>query len=175
MLLLSIDPGIVNIGVCVYDNLKKKIIFADKLQIYKNLKEHKKLGECNLTNQVYETFFSKDSPIFKYLKKIKICLIEIQMKSLFKIISHVIHAFCFEKNIKVYHISPRSIKKYFHTSAYNKKTRKSSHLKNKKLAIKKMEILFPSLMENKKKENKKVDDICDAILQVLYFCEKLKK
>ncbi len=173
MIVLSIDPGLVNVGVCVFDTNKNKILFADKLHIASSLKEHKKSGETALVSRVNDTFFSKKSLIKEHLKDIEVCLIETQMKTLYKMISQVISAFCFSKKITVFHVSPRSVKRHFKTSS-GLKTSSKAHGKNKKLAIKKAELLFPKFM-SKIKNTKKKDDISDALLQAKYFAENRNK
>ena len=99
MIVLSIDPGLVNVGCCVYDTSKEKILLADRVEIASSLKEHRKTGDSFIVQRVNDTFFGKKYPIKEHLKDIQVCLIETQMKPLYKIIQHVIAAFCFNKKI----------------------------------------------------------------------------
>ena len=174
MKILSIDPGLTNLGCCIYDTKTNKIDFADKISLAVSLKAHRKSGESAIVERVNTSLFSNTSPIKKYLKDVDVCIIEIQMKSLYKIISHVISSFCFLKKIKVFHISPRSVKKHFRTSS-GMKTSKKAHSVNKKLAIDKCESLFPKFMSRFKKQKKKRDDVADALLQAIYFKENMHK
>ena len=166
MIVLSIDPGLVNVGCAILDVAENKILFADKIHFALSMKEHRKTGDAAIVSRVHSALFGHNSKIKKLIKKVDVVLIEIQMKPLYKIIQHVIGALFYDKNVETIHVAPTRIKRHFKTSC-------KSHKENKKAAIKKATELFPKLMSSL--NAKKKDDVSDALLQGVWYKNTLFK
>jgi len=173
MLIFSIDPGIVNIGACLFDTSDNKVIWADKVQLCAKMKDMK--TESEIIPRVYKVFFT--DKIFEMIQAADIVLIEQQMKKKFFLIQYVLGAICFEKGIDYKFASPRSVKTYFKSGKTSRKKTgtsvrgsNSNHAANKKTAIELATKLFPSFML--RVNVKKRDDVADAILQAKWYCDK---
>lgn len=171
MRVLSIDVGIVNIGVCLYSD-DKEILYLDKVSIAPSLKAMK--DESEIVPRVFNLIHTK---LDSYFKRADVVIIEQQMKRKMLIIQHVIGSYCFGNNIDYYFVNPRSVKKYFDIGSYKRKKlgvsvkgSKKNHKANKLMAIAKVNTMFPNLL--KRYDTRKHDDICDALLQAIWFAEK---
>jgi hypothetical protein len=174
-LIFSIDPGVVNIGVCWFNATKNKILFADKVQIAPRMKDVK--NESEIIPRIYKLFFI--GKIYEMIKVSNVVLIEQQMKRKFLLFQYSLGAILFEKNIDYVFQSPRSIKtQYSIGKTARKKAGKSvkgvknNHAANKKAGIDLISKLYPKFMN--KVNLKKRDDIADAVLQARYYTEKHK-
>lgn len=191
MIILSIDPGIVNMGVAIYNSDSEEIIFAKKLSLGKRMRD---VQEKNTINDIYKIFFDPSkSPIAEFIDRIQVILIEQQMKRRFLIIQHVIGAIAMMLNIKYYFVPPQVIKRHFgfgHKKGAKKsssssvstskgKTKKGMHRANKKNAIDIVDRILPEILQKNNKTLKtatrsitiKDDDIADAFLQALWFSQ----
>jgi len=175
-MILSIDPGIVNIGACLFDTDNDEVLWADKVQLCVRMKDMK--TEAEIIPRVYKIFFT--DKIFQMMKNVDIVLIEQQMKKKFFLVQYVIGAICFEKGIDYKFVSPRSIKTHFQSgktsrqkSGTSVRGAKNNHAANKKTAIALATQLFPRFML--KVHVKKRDDVADAILQAKWYCDKFTK
>lgn len=171
--IFSIDPAVVNIGVCLYDYSKGEVLFSDRLQIAPSMKA---LGsDDQIVPRVFKLFFDyENSPYAKMIKSAKVVVVERQMKVKMKIIQHAIAAFCFAGNLNYEMIAPQSVKTHFNTGARARqkagavvKGTKKNYASNKKMAIQKATELHPTLFLNTKKS--KQDDIADSLLQAVYY------
>lgn len=178
MLIFSIDVGITNIGVCLYDtDENKKIVFADKVSIAGSLKEFKKSGEHSIIPRVCKLLFF-EGKISDMVDAADVVIIEQQMKRDMLLIQYTIGTFCFERNKKYEFINPRSVKTYFGCGKLSRKGtsksvkgKKNNHAQNKKEFIALASKLFPSFMS--KIPHKKKDDVSDAILQAVYYSHRV--
>lgn len=173
MLIFSIDPGIVNIGACLFDSVTGEIVWADKVQLCARMKDMK--TEAEIIPRVYKIFFTEK--IYSMIQSAGIVLIEQQMKKKFFLIQYVLGAICFEKNIEYKFVSPRSIKTHFKSGKTSRKKTgtsvrgaKNNHAANKKTAIALATHLFPKFML--RVNVKKRDDVADAILQAKWYADK---
>lgn len=177
MIILSIDVGIVNMGYCVYDSDKKKVLIAEKLQLHPP--PAKKMQQSNIINHVYDLFFGENAPRRKEIEMSDIVLIEIQLKSRMLQIQQVIGTFLHAMKKPYKFISPRSVnthfkigKKYRPVIAGAKKTVDRKHyILNKKDGLRIMSDRFPELFRNITVEKR--DDIADSLKQAVYFAELL--
>ena len=175
-IVFSIDPGIVNIGVCCYDYETGEVLFADKLTLAPSLKALK--SDAEIVPRVFKLFFDdENSPYKKMINSARIVLIENQMKARMKIIQHVIGSLCFAGNIDYKMVAPQSIKAHFNTGSYARKKagtevkgKKNNHRENKKMGIAMAEKLHPNLFA--KCSQAKKDDIADALLQAIWYGDK---
>ena len=174
---VSIDVGIVNIGFCFYDYATGEVLFADRLTLAPSLKALK--SDSEIIPRVFKLFFDDSvSPYKKMINSSRIVLIENQMKARMKIIQHVIGSLCFASNVDYKMVAPQSIKAHFNTGSYARKKagttvkgKKNNHRENKKMGIAKAEELHPKLFSKCSKAKK--DDIADALLQAVWYGDKL--
>lgn len=172
-LVFSIDIGVVNVGVLLYDKKKNKILFGDKLSLASSLRSVR--SEYEYVPRVYKLFFDQfTSKCRKMMDKSCVVLIEKQMKTRMINIQHIISGFCVRFNIKHRLVSPRTIKAFFKIGSKSRKDDgtyvkgvKENHSANKKLAIIKASELFPSYMNSLSSSKK--DDVADALLQAIWF------
>jgi len=176
MLIVSIDPGIVNIGFAVFDSLTKEIVFADKIRLVTQMKMLKK--ESELIPRIYQLFFT--GKIGSYLNSCDLVLIEQQMLKKFILVQYILGTLCFEKNINYQFFSPRIVKTYFASGKTARKDRgksvrgvRNNYKANKKTAIEIASHLFPAFMKRVCKD--KQDDVADAILQAACAADILEK
>lgn len=175
-LIFSIDPGVVNLGVTWYDYSNRKILFADKVMLAPKLRAIK--SDSEIVPRVFKLFFYGN--LRKMIEKSKVVLIECQMKTKMKIIQHSIASFCFAFNFDYEMLGPKSVKSHFDTGAFARKKigksvkgTKNNHAANKKMAISKVNELYPELF--KKVNKKKQDDIADSLLQAVYYGDRITK
>jgi hypothetical protein len=175
--IFSIDPGIVNIGVALYDYKTGEVLFADKVQLAPSMKA---MGpDSEIVTRVFKLFFDdRHSPYKKMINSAKVVLVENQMKAKMKIIQHVIGAFCFAGNQDHRMVAPQSVKAHFNTGAYARKKNgivlkgnKNNHAANKKMGIAKATELHPTLFSQCSPSKR--DDIADALLQAIYWGDTL--
>lgn len=176
-LIFSIDPGIVNVGVALYDYVEKKVVFSGKLTLAPSLKS---MGaESSIVPRVFKLFFDdKNSPYKKMINNSKIVLIENQMKRKMLLIQHSIASFCFAGNIDYKMVDPRSIKTHFDIGSYARKKTgttvkgtKNNHSANKKMAIEKIQEICPDIFKNVSVS--KQDDMADSLLQAIWHGDNL--
>jgi hypothetical protein len=175
-LIFSIDPGIVNVGVALYDYANKNILFSGKLTLAPSLKAIG--GEAKIVPRVFKLFFDdNNSPYKKMINNSKIVLIENQMKRKMLLVQHSIASFCFAGNIDYTMVDPRSVKAHFDIGSYARKRAgtsvkgKKNHHVNKKMAILKIQEICPDIFTNVTVS--KQDDIADAVLQAIWYGDGL--
>jgi len=173
-LVFSIDPGIVNIGVCCYNKKTKNIVYAGCEVIAKRLKDCR--GEDKMLQKVHELFFG-ESHLSKLLEKSCMVLIEIQMKRKMLLVQHAIAAICIEKGYKYKFVSARVVKRHFGNgaearNAFGKKVCgvRANYSANKAEAVKSAHEIHPAFM--KTLDRGKKDDVSDAILQARWYADK---
>ena len=176
-MIFSIDPGIVNVGVALYDYANKKVVFSGKLTLAPSLKAM--ASESEIVPRVFKLFFDdKNSPYKKMINNSKIVLIENQMKRKMLLVQHSIASFCFAGNIDYKMVDPRSIKSHFDIGAYARKKagvavkgNKNNHGANKKMAIVKIQEICPGIFTNV--SITKQDDMADSLLQAIWYGDNI--
>lgn len=183
MLIYSIDPGLVNIGVTLFDTSKKTkpIVFADKVQLVKRMKDLK--SEDEMITRCYALFFdTQNSEHARRLQSADVVLIEQQMKRKYLIFQAILGSLCFAHNKKHVIVRPIQVKKMFGTGSASRNTttsrkrkgaaakvvtKKTSHAANKKAAVEHATALFPAHMRNISATKR--DDVADSLLQALWY------
>ena len=178
MIILSIDPGLVNMGVCLFDSDNFKILYANKISLSANQKVFKKEGEHSLVDKILYLF--TESAFKKYFEKAEIVIIEQQMKRTMLLVQYIMKTHCqtIKKECKI--ISPRSVKAKYKIGKNARKGtgaavrgKKSNHSANKKMAIHFAKQMFPTFMSTVSVQ--KEDDIADAVLQAAYYTTYILK
>lgn len=158
-MILGIDPGLTNIGICLLDYTSNEIIVANKLSLCNRVSEIK--SEFEIIDRVYNLVHSND---FKetYLKKATLILIEVQMRRKMVVVQTAFASILKTMGYTVEFIAPILVKNWFR----GKKTiKRMGHKHNKLEAIKVFKSIFPDFII----ESSKLDDVCDATLLCLYY------
>jgi len=158
MLILSIDPGLKNLGWAVYDTVAGSFKSFGR---YNLLKDQPKDKHTKYTFLV-RTFIDASKEVFA---SADLVCIEIQMAAKFKVIAAAFECFMWGKSVM---ISPRSVRCHFKISTGN-------YAKNKKASVD----IVPSLpisTQNKqwfqRFDKNKRDDVADAMLIALFTAYK---
>lgn len=158
MIILSIDPGLKNLGWSVYDTSSESFKSFGR---YNLLTDQPKAKHTKYTYLVH-SFIEASKPVFETAD---IVCIEIQMVAKFKVIAAAFECFLWGRS---HMVSPRSVRCHFDISTGN-------YSKNKKASV----AIVPSLPippKNKqwfeKFDKNKRDDVADAMLIALYWAQK---
>ena len=157
MIILSIDPGLVNMGVAIFDTLKNKFLFVDKVSLANRESDLK--GEEELLYRCWKALFS-DSRIQSYIKQIDVVLVEHQMKRRYVIVKYILITISFMLKKEIHVLSPTIVKTMFGTS-------RGEYLANKNAAIQMATFLWSGILNKVSKA--KQDDVSDAMLQAYYW------
>lgn len=166
--ILSIDVGVVNIGLCLYETNENggRVIHATRESFAEKRKDIH--NDLELTETVYKKLMSEPpSNFYVLLRKANTVIIERQMKREMIIIQHVIAVLCISLGKKVEFISPQCVKRWFRNASLPRQ----SHRENKREAINVFTSMYPEISVNGKKK----DDIADAVLQAAFWCDRKKK
>ena len=173
-LVFSIDPGIVNIGVCCYNKKNKKIVYAGCEEIAKRAKDCR--GEDKMLRKVHELFFGT-SHLSNFLRNSCVVLIEVQMKRKMLLVQHAIAAVCIEKGYNYKFVSARVVKRHFGNGAEARKAAgkgingtRANYSANKAEAIATASSIHPQFMGSLARGKK--DDVSDAILQARWYADR---
>ena len=158
MLILSIDPGLKNLGWALFDTGTGSFKSFGR---YNLLKDQPKAKHTKYTYLV-KSFIDASSDVFNLAD---IICIEIQMAAKFKVMAAAFECFFWGKS---HMVSPRSVRCHFNISTGN-------YAKNKKASVD----IIPSLSistSNKqwfqRFDKNKRDDVADAMLLALYWNDK---
>jgi Holliday junction resolvasome RuvABC endonuclease subunit len=155
MIIVAIDPGLRNLGWSLYDTRAETFL---NFGCYDLLAGQPKKMHTKYAHLV-KVFVDASRDVFA--KADAVC-IEIQMTAKFKVITTAFQCFFWDK---AHLVSPKSVRHHFNISTGN-------YAKNKKASI----AIIPTLSipaKNKKLfesfDNKKRDDVADAMLIALYW------
>jgi Holliday junction resolvasome RuvABC endonuclease subunit len=173
--ILSVDPGIVNVGCALVNAKTGAVGFVNRLTLAPSLKAMSK--ESEITPRVFKLFLQEYRSL---VDRAAIVLIEQQMKTKMKLIQYSLGAFCMAINKPYRYVGPKSIKAFYNTGKFSRKGtgeavrgKKNNHAANKKAAIRLALQKWPALMA--KIDKKKQDDAADALLQAAWFMESQQK
>lgn len=155
MIVISIDPGIVNMGFAVYDMRVDTFKFVSRIELVPNQKSLK--NRQQMLQLVWNNLLLKHKEYFDAAHHV---VIEKQMNKRETLLEHSIATMLFMLKKDYTVLDPRKIKTMFNTSCNN-------HSLNKIAAIKTVEALFPDLIASVPTSKK--DDVSDAILMCLYY------
>lgn len=173
--ILSVDPGIVNVGCALVNAKTGAVGFVNRLTLAPSLKAMSK--ESEITPRVFKLFLQEYRSL---VDRAAIVLIEQQMKTKMKLIQYSLGAFCMAINKPYRYVGPKSIKAFYNTGKFSRKGtgeavrgKKNNHAANKKAAIRLALQKWPAVMA--KIDKKKQDDAADALLQAAWFMESQQK
>ena len=153
MIIVAIDPGIVNLGYAVYDTEQKKFVTFGKYALKKDIPKKKHTDYAFLA----KSFVERSQNI---LATADIIAIEIQMQARMKVIATALRCFFWNKAEMV---SPLKVRKFFGISCAN-------YSKNKRASIR----IAPKLLSGPKELHRlnsfaKKDDVADAIILAKFW------
>jgi hypothetical protein len=167
MIIIGIDVGLVNLALCSFNNVTKKIEHCDKVSLLqpKGKNVRYKYCESNIPHLVNE-FICDHRTVFE---KADMVVIEYQMKRNMLMIMNSICSFLLAFNIKARFVQPRDVRKFFNISTNN-------YAKNKQASIK----FLPKLLtKNQLKDvnlsrfGSKKDDVCEAVIIAFYASKNI--
>ena len=153
MIIVAIDPGLVNLGYAVYDSDKKVFVTFGKYALKKDIPKKKQSDYAYLV----KSFVERSQ---KILASADIIAIEIQMQARMKVIATALRCFYWTKAEMV---SPLKVRRFFDISCAN-------YAKNKRASIK----LAPKLLSTPQELHRfdsyaKKDDVADAIILARFW------
>lgn len=175
MIILSIDVGVVNMGLCLFDSDRCEIIRATSVGLVEKRSEIK--SDIEYIQRIRYLFQHSECGK-QYFDPAEVVIIERQMKREMIIIQHIIATISEVIGKRhVEFITPLSVKRWFRkfVNVHDEKKRVKSgrrgvnHKLNKKESIYAFSVLFP---EYNTSDTKKKDDIADASLQAMYWSLK---
>ena len=164
--IISIDVGIVNLGVASYDTTTKKVSVANLSLL---------TPDCNKKYKFTEGIvpFLVQKLILHHVDLFSSCdiiVIEQQMKRVMLIIQHVFMSFLLACSKTVRFIRPVDVRRFYNISCNN-------YAKNKRASID----LAPKLLTKTQLKDvnlsrfKKKDDVCEALILAFYASKNLSK
>ena len=159
-LVIAIDVGIKNLGLCAYDFVTSQIVHWDNAALVQN-------GRYTPSQNVQyvRDFVWKHSHLFQNCHTL---IIERQMRCNMRIIESVFQTLYFDR-CQV--MNPRSIKMHYNLSARNYRGNKQKAVAYAdKFTGENPQIFTEALVEKYQKSTKK-DDYADALLMVLYYLD----
>jgi hypothetical protein len=170
MHVLSIDVGVVNLGVCLYDVEKGAIVHADATQLAGSMREI--AGELDYVLRLVEMCSNPTSVLGSMLARADVVIVERQMKRNMLIIQHVLAAIGMMRGKRVEFVSPQSVKVWFRKRLGIAVGPRSSalcyHRVNKMEAKEVFSVMFPAF----ELPVGKCDDVADATLQAAFWSER---
>ena len=157
MKIVSVDIGTRNLGLAIYKN--GNLTHFNCYCLFDYIKSKKEKTDYTLMTY---NFIQAHPEIFKDMDKL---LLENQIQARMKVIMTSFRCFFYKRAVK---ISPLAVHNHF-------KSGKGKHSKNKKAAIQLVEKFLSGSQYEKLKKHKKRDDMADAIIQIYYYIDKLKK
>ena len=178
-ILVSIDPGLVNLGFCVLELGSERVVQARRIVLFETQSGFKRAGEQSIIQSLYLNLFV---PNAKQFRAAKIVLVERQMKRTFIIIQYCIAMFCRENDIPFMFVDPKVVKRALNTSVKKSTSRckatnpskgdsRGNYRLNKKKATALAKKLYPELFSE---TGEKQDDIADSILQGVWYSRHVK-
>lgn len=166
MLILSIDPGLVNVGAALYDSNTKEFVSVRHVQLVAKVKDLKCTDD--IIPLLEKTFVKPNGYMYNLVIAADVIVIERQLKRNFIVFQYVLGSMLHMINKKVVMCAPQSCKKYANTSSGLKG--KKAHAKNKMLAIMYAQKRWPDTFA-KVKSKRKRDDMADAMIMAAWYAE----
>ncbi len=171
-LVVSIDVGIKNLGICAFDFVSNKVVFWDNACLVPG---GRYLPAMNV--EYVRNFVNKHQGLFA---NASVVLVERQMRCNMRIIESILQTMFFEK---CYVISPRCIKVHYDISTRNYRSNKAKAVDWANNYVDANPFVFATEpcvvgthhrfegIASKFKNSSKKDDLADALLMVMYFLD----
>ena len=155
MRVVSIDPGTVNCGYAVWED--GKYVDIGSYNLLEMVPKQKRTDYPYVARQ-----FMEKTQLFAGAD---VVLIENQMQAKMKMIACALRCFMWKKAVP---ISPLAVRKHFGISNGN-------YRQNKKDSKSFVHQFLTPLQSERIKKTKKQDDVADAVIQLQYHLDKMKK
>lgn len=160
MLVLAIDVGIKNLGICCYDFIQNQVVHWDNVSLVPN---GRYVPSQNV--QYVRDFVAKHKAFFD---RASIVLIERQMRCNMRIVEAVLQCMFYEHCCV---ISPRSVKAHYGLSTRNYRMNKAKAVEWAKEFVNANPHVFAPTVLDLFVRSGKQDDLADALLLVMYYLD----
>ena len=159
-LIIAIDVGVKNLGLCVYNLVSNKVVFWECVSLVPN-------GRYVPSNNVsyIHDFLSKYECFFA---DAFVVLVERQMRANMRIIESCLHFANYEKCVI---INARSVKLHYDISAKNYRGNKAKAVEWADLFTQNNASIFIDKLVHNFTSSKKQDDLADSLLMVMYYLD----
>jgi hypothetical protein len=173
MLVLSIDVGVVNLGVCLFDIKMKTIVRADATRLADSMREIS--GELDYVMRLTAMCADRATVLGSMMAQADVVIIERQMRRNMMIVQHVLATIGQMNGKRVEYVSPQSVKVWFRKQigliVPPRSSAISYHYANKVEAKEVFTYMFPTFTLPPGKG----DDVADASLQAAYWSAREEK
>jgi hypothetical protein len=159
-LIVAIDVGIKNLGLCVFDFCSSKVVHWDCVSLVPN-------GRYIPANNVeyVRKFIERYNHYFTCAQKV---LIERQIRCNMRIVEAILQTMFYERCIV---ISARSVKVHYDLSTKNYRANKQKAVAWAGQFIRANPQAFEATCTNNWSERRKQDDLADSLLLVMYYLD----
>lgn len=158
--LVSIDVGIKNLGICVFDFCSSKVVEWDVV----SLVPQGRYVPMNNVNYV-RAFVQRYEQFFESAEKV---IVERQIRCNMRIVEAILQTMFYNKCLI---ISARSIKAHYDLGTKNYRANKQKAVEWVSQFVKANPIAFDEALIAKFKKKTKQDDLADSLLLVLYYLD----
>lgn len=163
-LVVAIDVGIKNLGICVYDFVASKIVYWDNVSLVPN---GRYVPALNV--QYVRDFVFRHHDLFAHAA---VVVIERQMRCNMRIIESVLHSMFFEKCIVV---NARCVKLHYNLGTRNYRANKAKAVEFAQEFVETNPGSFTTAHERSVADRflkgSKQDDLADALIMCLYYLD----
>jgi hypothetical protein len=159
-LVVAIDVGIKNVGVCAYDFMSNKVTFWENVSLV-----HTGRYQPSQNVSYVRDFINAYSHLFA---NAFIVLIERQMRCNMRIIEAIFETLYFDK---CHVIAPRSVKAHYGLSLRNYRANKNAAVEWVTDFVEENPNVFSDAARAKFAQKGKRDDLADALLLILYYLD----
>lgn len=171
MIILSIDPGLVNVGVALYNSDTRAFISIRHIQLVAKQKDLKCTDD--LIKILHNMFIKPSGAMHNMVRAADVVVIERQLKRNFVVFQYALASMMHMMDKKCVMCAPQSVKAYAKTSSgiKGRQNQKKAHAKNKQLAIIYAQKRWPKEFA-KVTSKRKRDDMADAMIMAAWFAER---
>mgnify|MGYP006138019575 CR=1 FL=1 len=159
-LIIAIDVGVKNLGICAYSFLNNKVVFWDNVSLTPN---GRYIPAQNV--QYVRDFVTKHLHLFENAMAI---VVERQMRCNMRIIEAVFQTMFFDR---CFVVTPRSVKVHYNLSTRNYRTNKAKAVEWTQFFLMNNPDALTEECAKSFKDAKKQDDFADALLLVMYYLD----
>lgn len=159
-LVIAIDVGIKNLGLCAYDFCTNQVVYWDNVSLTPG---GRYVPAQNV--QYVREFIWRHQELFNNCNTL---IIERQMRCNMRIIESVFQTLYFDR-CRI--ISPRCVKMHYGLSTRNYRQNKQKAVEWATDFVKANHTVFPAGVVDKYLNGKKQDDLADALLLVMYYLD----
>lgn len=158
---ISIDVGIVNLGLCIFDARSKQIVLWDRVPLRSSGGKYYPSRNVDYVRE----FVSKYAHYFDDARDL---LIERQMRCNMRIVESVLHALYYDRCTV---IAPRHVKVHYGIGGGGYRENKTKAVEWAREYVRHNAASFAESVREVFAASKKQDDLADSLLLLLYFLD----